>query len=227
MCSPRAHLAALLGVSLGLSPSFSWAGSNTPLGILTVAYSARLNNTEAFPGVSLFDDETLSTEPEGRLAARVGRTAISLGGSTVATLHLVADGTHVDLARGVVLFKAPAGTLVEVHAEGALLRAKNARGVQAEIKILAPKTLQVSSRRGDLEFLYREERRVLLEGETYRIRLDSLAGAATEDASGAQTAGISGKVIIVIVAAAAAGVTAWGVHAAVTSGNGPESPAKP
>jgi hypothetical protein len=95
----------------------------------------------------LFDDETLSTEPEGRLAARVGQTAISLGGSTVATLHLVADGTYVDLG--------PAGTLVEVHAEGAFLRAKNAPGVQAEIKILGPKALQVTPRRGNLEFLYR------------------------------------------------------------------------
>jgi hypothetical protein len=48
------------------------------------------------------------------------------------------------------------------------------------------------------------------EGETYGMRLDSPAGAATDEASGAQTAGISGKVTILIVAAAAAGVTAWG-----------------
>jgi hypothetical protein len=121
----------------------------------------------------------------------------------------------------------PAGTLVEVHAEGAFLRAKNAPGVQAEIKILGPKALQVTLRRGNLEFPYREERRVLPEGETYRIRLDSPAGTATEEASRAQTAEISGKVTFFIVVAAAGGVTAWGVHTAVTSGNGPESPAKP
>jgi hypothetical protein len=39
------------------------------------------------------------------------------------------------------------------------------------------------------------------EGETYGMRLDSPAGAATDEASGAQTAGISGKVTILIVAA--------------------------
>lgn len=154
MCSPRAHLAALHGVSLGLSPSFSWAGAITPLGILTVAYSARLNDREAFPDLSLFDDETLSTEPEGRLAPRAGQTAISLGGSTVATLHLVADGTHVDLARGVVFFKVPAA---------------------GKPGVPLPRGAESPSRR-----------------RAYRIRLDSPAGTATEEASGAQTAGISG-----------------------------------
>jgi hypothetical protein len=145
-------------------------------GILTVAHSARLNDTEAFPGLSW-------------LAARVGQTAISLGGSS------------------------PAGTLVEGHAEGALLRAKNARGVQAEIKILGPKALQVTPRR-----------------ETWSSFTGRNGGSFPKPrlmASGAQTAGISGKVTILIVAAAAAGITAWGVHAAVPSGNGPESPAKP
>jgi hypothetical protein len=78
-----------------------------------------------------------------------------VGRPSFATLHLVADGTHVDLARGVVLFKVPAGTLAEVHAEGALLRAKNARGMQAEIKILGPKALQFTPRRETWSVLLR------------------------------------------------------------------------
>lgn len=57
-----------------------------------VAYEARLNPAEAAADASLFDDETLSTEPEGMVGIRAGQARVSLGGSTVASLHPLADG---------------------------------------------------------------------------------------------------------------------------------------
>lgn len=92
MCSLRAFLAIWLGVSLCLSGSDSWRGPNVPRGILMVAYEARLNPAEAAADASLFDDETLSTEPEGMVGIRAGQARVSLGGSTVASLHPLADG---------------------------------------------------------------------------------------------------------------------------------------
>lgn len=106
------------------------------------------------------------------MGIRFGQMGVSLGGNTVASLHALADGTHVDLARGVMPFNAPAGALVEANSEGALLRAKCARAKQTEVKILGPKVLQVGPRRGDLEFFDGNDQRVLPEGQTYRIHLD-------------------------------------------------------
>src|SRR6266481_1302472 len=46
-----------------------------PLGILTMAYGAHLNASAAFAGVSVFDGESVSTEPEGKLSRRIGAAA--------------------------------------------------------------------------------------------------------------------------------------------------------
>jgi hypothetical protein len=48
------------------------AGSNSPMGVLTQAIAAHLNEAAAFPGLSFFEGETLSTETGGKMTARVG-----------------------------------------------------------------------------------------------------------------------------------------------------------
>lgn len=147
------------------------AGPNAPLGILTVAYNAHLNNAEAFPGLSLFDDEILSTEPEGRLSARVGHTTVVLGGSTIATLHLVVDGTHLDLARGVVLLTRRREVSAKCMSRAPFCKQRTPGECRQKSRFLGRRFCR-SLRGGEtLVFLYRDEQRVLPEGETYRIRL--------------------------------------------------------
>jgi len=57
------------------------AGSKSPLGALTQAIAAHLNEAAAFPGLSFFEGETLSTESSGRMTARVGGSILTLGGT--------------------------------------------------------------------------------------------------------------------------------------------------
>lgn len=173
MFRPRCALALLLGVSLCLCPSFCGAGSKAPLGVLTLAYDAPLNEAAAFPGLSVFEGEEVSTKPEGRLGVRVGRTTVLLAGSSGATLHGIDSGAHVDLTAGKVSFSSPESGIVEIHAEEAFLRPEEDQLTQAEVTIVAPGVLQIRARRGDLAFRYREEFQVLPEGATYRVYLDS------------------------------------------------------
>ena len=220
-------LALLPVVSLYVYPLPCGAGGKAPLGILTQAYEAHLNEAEAFPGLSVFEGEDISTESEGRLGLRVGLTTVSLAGSSGATLHGMERGAHVDLSAGTVSFLSPENGIVEIHAEEAFLRPEKNQLTQAEVTILAPGVLQVHTRRGDLAFRYRQEYQVLPEGETYRIYLDSPAEPEDPAGVGAQKASRQRKVSYFVVSTAGAGLTAWGIYEFVHASRGIESPAKP
>jgi len=43
-----------------------------------VAYAAHLNASGAFAGLSVFDGEHLSTDPNGKIGVRVGTSVIAL-----------------------------------------------------------------------------------------------------------------------------------------------------
>ena len=205
-----------------------WAAANAALGVLTEASGAYLNEAPAYAGLSVFDGETLTTEPEGRLGLRVGACTIALPGGSRATLQAIRGGAHVDLAAGSILFLAPAGNTVEVHAREALLRPESGQATQAEIRILSSKAIQVSARRGNLEFSYHDEFQVIPEGQTYQIYLETPAEAQGAAGAGASHPARSHKVSYYIVGGAAAGgLAALGLHGRSASGNHPESPFKP
>src|SRR5208282_3898090 len=223
----RRALALLLCASFCLYPSLSGAGPRAPLGILTLAYDAHLNEAAAFPGLSVFEGEDVSTDAEGRLGVRVGRATVWLAGSSGATLHGIDNGTHVDLTAGTVSFSSPENGIVEIHAEEAFLRPEKNQLTQAEVTILRPKVLQIRARRGDLAFRYREEFQVLPEGQTYLIYLDSPAEPQNTAVAGVQKSSRLLKVSYFLVGAAGGGLTAWGANEFVHSGGYVESPAKP
>jgi ferric-dicitrate binding protein FerR (iron transport regulator) len=211
--------------------NFRLYAGGKPLGILTMAYGAHLNASAAFAGVSVFDGENVSTEPEGKLSVRIGGSVITLAEQSAATLQRNGGGAHVDLDTGAVYLWSAESNPLEVHVEGALLRPHGAHNVQAQILMFAPKTLQITTRRGSLEFSYHAEFRVLPEGQTYRVYLETeedprgTSGAADDT----QKAGMSTatKVAYFIVAGAGAGIAAWGIHDLIQSNKGVESPAKP
>src|SRR5271157_4275408 len=227
MFPPRSALALILCTSLCLFPALCGGGSKAPLGILTQAYDAHLNEAAAFPGLSVFEGEEVSTESGGRLGVRVGRATVLLAGSSGATLHGIESGAHVDLAAGTVSFSSPENASVEIHAEEAFLRPEKNQLTQAEVMILMPRVLQVRARRGDLAFRYSEEFQVLPEGETYRIYLDSPGEPRGDAGAGVPKSSRPRKVSYYILGIAGAGLTAWGVNEFVHSGGYVESPAKP
>lgn len=111
----RRTLSLLLCFSFCLYPLFCGAAGKEPLGILTQAYGAHLNDAAAAPGLSLFDGEDVSTEIDGRLSVRVGLATVSLAGSSSATLHRMDGGAHVDLNAGTAAFHTPENVVVEIH----------------------------------------------------------------------------------------------------------------
>lgn len=235
MCKWRGVLGVSLSVSLTLLP-VTTDGAGKPLGVVTQATGAHLSASEAFAGLSVFEGEGMSTEEDGKITARVGASVLSLPEKSSVTVQKSGDGVHVELEAGGLFFSAKAENPVEVHAEEALLRPRAGMNAQADVTIFAPKVLQITAKQGDLDFSYGEEFRVLPAGQTYRIYLESAAGEPGQGPAGAgagkdetRNAGWSTgtKVAFFIVAAAGAGLAAWGIHDWVDSHHGMESPAKP
>ncbi len=223
----RCVLSLLFCLSLCLYPSLGGPPGKEPLGILTQALDAHLNEAAASPGLSVFDGEDVSTEAGGMLSLRVGPITLALGDSSGATLHGIDRRTHVDLNAGTVGFLPPENGIVEIHAEEAFLRPAKNELTQAEVTILGSKVLQIRVRRGDLAFSYRGEFQVLPQGETYRIYLDSPAEAQTPVAGDARGSSRSRKVSYFVMGAASGGLTAWGISEFVHASGGVERPAKP
>jgi|HubBroStandDraft_6_1064221.scaffolds.fasta_scaffold26016_1 hypothetical protein len=204
------------------------AGSNSPMGVLTQAIAAHLNEAAAFPGLSFFEGETLSTETGGKMTARVGGSLFTLGGDSKVTLHRIEHGSHADLDAGSVYFSAGENVEVQIHAHGAIVKPANSVPTQAEVMIWKPRVLQITAKRGDLAFTYGQEFQVLPEGETYRIYLGDDDGRE-EIAAGGGSSRIWGasKIGYFIVGGAVAGVAGWRIYDIINSQSGMESPAKP
>jgi hypothetical protein len=224
----RGPLAIAVGLSLcGLSLRV-YAASEAPMGILTRASGAQLNSAEAYPGLSVFEGESLCTAADGKLGVRVGAVTPALSQGAQATLQKIAKGTHVDMEGGALFFASPQDAWVEVHIAGALLQPASNQSTQAEVRMLGPKVLQIAAMHGNLELTYRDEFQLIPEGETYRIYLDAPAEPEKAVRLGAPAAAIKTKTAIYIVSGlGATAVAAWGVHELIESSSGPESPAKP
>ncbi|MGB7845242.1 MAG: hypothetical protein WBL63_06475 [Candidatus Acidiferrum sp.] len=78
----RLRLATVFSISLIAYMAPLGFAATPPLGILTQANRAHLDDAAAFPGLSVFEGERLSTETEGQLGVRAGHSTLALTGST-------------------------------------------------------------------------------------------------------------------------------------------------
>jgi hypothetical protein len=222
----RSSLAWVVVFSLAVFPVPTRPAAHSPVAILTSATHAHLNDAAAFPGLSVFEGERLSTESKGQMVLRAGRSVITLGGKSEIILIPLGERLHLDLGLGSLHFAGVENVAVEVHAEEAMIWPATSQVTQASIIIVTPKLLQITAERGNLNFSYHDEFQVLPEGQTFRIYLDSPAQPDDASLGGSQKSGIRTKVAYFIVGSSVAAVTAWGVHEAMKQ-NAPLSPAKP
>jgi hypothetical protein len=78
----RFSLAWVVAISLAFFSVPIVSAAHPPVGILTSASHAHLNDASAFPGLSVFEGERLSTEAKGQMALRVEHSTLALGGKT-------------------------------------------------------------------------------------------------------------------------------------------------
>lgn len=207
----------LTGIILPAQP----AGTSV-LGVVTQASAAHFNASKVSVGATVYDGDRLSTESEGLLQFRGAGALLYLPGLSGVTLHGLASGTQAQLRTGSLVFSSSNATAMEILADEAFIRPATDGPTVAQITILGPKELEITARRGALEFSYRNETEKIAEGTACRILLDSPEVAPRPlPQRGPVAAGHENRSFKIIVIVVVSWITEWAVHEALESPDRP------
>jgi hypothetical protein len=219
-------LSAML--AFGLMPVAAKAAPvGAPLGVVVIADQAKVADSAAVKGSSVFEGDRLATGEKGQLQVRLGATQARLFPGSLAVVNQAAGGLNADLLDGTISLSSIAGQAFSLTANQAVVRPAPAQAVVAQITRVSPSELLLISRKGALEVDFDGETTTIPEGSAYRMLVDP-SEAQGPQGSGAPGAGAvhhSRKKATFILAAAAAAIT--GIAIATSQGPSPVSPSTP
>lgn len=205
----------LLGASLPAQPAGIAA-----LGVVTHASSAHFNASAVSTGASVFDGDRLATEPQGALEFRAPGALLYLPGQSGVTMHGISKGTQVELRTGTVVFSTAKAAAMEILADNAFIRPAADGPTMAQVTILSPKELQITARRGALEFTYLGESEKIAEGTSCRVLLDPPEATPQPSPQNGPRKPARERFRIILIVAIG-WITEWGIHEALESPDRP------
>src|SRR5436305_9916729 len=164
----RSILAITLGLSLTPEPGFT---RTIALGVVVYSDGGLIGGSDASEGTTVYDGDQLSTAEDGGLRVNLRTARLQLASKSSVELHSLEKGAEAELSSGSLVFSTAAKTGLEVRANGAEIRPAADGPTIGHIRIVGPKELRILARRGDLEFSYRGESRLIREGSAYRVEL--------------------------------------------------------
>jgi hypothetical protein len=192
------------------------------LGVVTQASAAHFNAARVSAGATVYDGDRLSTESEGLLQFRGTGSLLYLPGRSGVTLHRLPNGTLAHLRTGGLVFSSARASAMEILANDALIRPAADVPTVAQVTLVGPKELQISARRGALEFSYHHETEKIAEGTSCRIFLDSPETAASSfPQRGTVNAVHENKKFNIVIIVLIGWATEWAAHEALESPDRP------
>jgi hypothetical protein len=160
------------------------------------------------------------------MQARIGNARIYLGAASSATLASDAGVPSATLTGGTLVFSATGPNSFELRVADAQIRAQGNGPTVAQVTLLGPKEMIVSSRRGPLSITIGEETKVIPETGSYRVLVDPPAMPEAQGPRGSgtgspQRSARSKDRILILLIAVSAGLTVFAVHEIF------ESPSRP
>ena len=218
-------LSALL--TFGFTPVAAKAAPvATPLGVVVIAEQAKVADSDAVNGSSVFEGDRLATGETGQLQVRFGATQTRLFPGSLAVVSQTPAGLNADLLSGTVSMSSTAGQAFSLTSNQAVIRPASAQAVIAQVTRVSPSELLLSSRKGTLEVTFDGEVTTIAEGGTYRMVVDPAEPQGPQGARPAGTAGHSRKRAIFILVGAA-GAAAGIAVIAMQQNNSVVSPSAP
>ncbi len=201
----RETLATLVSISLLITPV--WAAPSSSLGTIVYADRAHMGAAPASAGATVFGGDRLSTEQSGSIQVRAGAARLLLSGAS----------------------SAANSKAFALHVASATIRPDTDQPTIGQVTVLGPKELVVKSTRGSLTVAVEDDVRVIAEGTSYRIVLDSPGSASAQQGPrGAGGRGSGGPPIkaarsrfIWYAIGITTLVTVWAVHEALVSDDRP------
>ena len=168
----RAPLAALMTIGLTVAPA--WAGPKTAssLGTVVTAEHARVGDSSAEVGTTVFSGDRLTTDGEGSVQIRAGAARLLLQSVSVATLADSDGAPSAKLLRGTATFSTGNSRAFTLFASRAAIRAQSDGPTIGQVTYLNEKELLVVSKRGPLTITVDGQTEVVTDGSAYRVLLD-------------------------------------------------------
>lgn len=212
-------LAVVLSVSLMVIPTVAMPGSpaSAPLGWVLQAERAHVGPDITSGGATIYDGDRLETQGDGTLRARLGNSQLYMRPGTMADVHGFANGYSATLLGGTIIASSPEGQTFQLLANGATIRPVGALATVAQITLVNPTELLLTSNLGAIQVSFAGDVKTIEAGNSYRMEIQPAADAGPQG-SGAPTHGGTSNAIYIWIAAAVAATTV-GVWRAMVSNN--------
>jgi len=168
----RASLATLMTIGLAVSPALGGPKTASSLGTIVTAQHARVGDSSAEVGTTVFSGDRLSTEREGSMQVRAGAARLLLQSGSMATLNDSEGAPSAKLFLGTATFSTGNSKAFTLYASKAIIRAQSDAPTIGQVTYLNEKELLVVSKRGPLTITVDGETEVITDGAAYRVVLD-------------------------------------------------------
>lgn len=174
----RAPLAALMTIGLTVAPAWAGPKAASSLGTVVTAEHARVGDSSAEVGTTVFSGDRLTTEREGSVQIRAGAARLLLQSGSVATLADSDGAPSAKLLLGTATFSTGNSRAFTLFASKAAIRAQSDGPTIGQVTYLNEKELLVVSKRGPLTITVDGQTEVVTDGSAYRVLLDPPATMA-------------------------------------------------
>jgi hypothetical protein len=168
----RATLATLITIGLTVAPVWGGPKTASSLGTIVTAERARIGDSSAEVGTTVFSGDHLSTDPQGSVQIRAGAARLLLQSGTMATLNDSEGAPSAKLLLGTATFSTGNSRAFSLIASRAVIRAQSDAPTIGQVTYLSEKELLVVSKRGPLTVTVDGETEVIADGTAYRVLLD-------------------------------------------------------
>lgn len=169
---------------VGLTISPAWAGPTpaTSLGTVVTADHARVGDSSAEVGTTVFGGDRLATDPQGSVQIRVGAARLLLQSASAAIVNDSDGAPSAKLLLGTATFSTGNAKAFTLFASRAAIRSQSDAPTIGQVTYLSDKELLVVSKRGPLSVTVDGETQVIPEGSAYRVLLDPAMAQGPEGA---------------------------------------------
>ena len=160
--------------SVCLAAPSSQQAPNAPLGIVGTASSARIGNSAAAEGTTVYSGDFLSADNHGSLLVRIGTLSIQLEGSSSAHIYRAPYGAVLELNSGSVVYSTT-GIAPKIVIVASDVRATPDAGMPdvGRVSLDDPCNVTVQSQKGQVDVRVGRESREVEEGKAYKVHAEN------------------------------------------------------
>ena len=178
----RSSLATLTCLGLTISPVWGAPKTTPSLGTIVTAEHARVGDSSAEVGTTVFNGDRLATDPDGTMQLRAGAARLLLQSASSATVNDNEGAPSAKLLRGTAAFSTGNARAFTLYVSRAAIRAQSDAPTIGQATYLNEKELLVVSKRGPLTITVGDETELIPEGESFHVVLEAPPAQGPEGA---------------------------------------------